>query len=474
MDRALWRLAVVTTAGTFMALLDTSIVNVALHRLELTFGASVAQLQWVVTAYILTMATVIPLSGWAARRFGPRQVYVTSLAVFTAGSALCGAAWSVESLVAFRVVQALGGAMLVPVGMMIMAHAAGPERLARAMSVTSVPVMLAPVLGPVIGGFLLDGLGWRWIFLVNVPLGIAALTLALRRLPRGERLATEPLDVRGALLLAFGLPAMTYALAEIGEGASILSPAIVFLTVLGPLLIILFVVHALRRERPLVDVRVFRNATFRSSALCGIALTGTVFGSLILLPLYFQQVRGLDALMTGVLLMPQGLATAFAPTLTARFVDRFGGGRVVFVGILISVAGTVPLAFIGAQTPFAVLVAVLAVRGFGNGMAMVPVFASAMRTLRPDQITDASTQLQLVVRVGGSLGTTIFAVLLGRALTGAQGAAAQAEAFAATFSWVAGATLFALVPATVLVRVEARRRRSIAAPHVDPPRAEIA
>ena len=211
-----WRIAFVVVIGSIMSILDTTIVNVALATLGRDLGSSLAQIQWVITGYMLSLAAVIPITGWAARRFGPKRIYLLSLLLFTAGSALCGLATSSTELILFRVVQGIGGGMILPIGQLMMAQAAGPRRMGRVMSVVAIPAMLAPIFGPTLGGLILDNASWRWIFYVNVPIGVVAFAAALRALPTGERAPTNPLDVRGLALMATGLPLLTYGLAEIG------------------------------------------------------------------------------------------------------------------------------------------------------------------------------------------------------------------------------------------------------------------
>ena len=223
-----WRISAVVIVGSIMSILDTTIVNVALATLGRDLHATIAQIQWVVTGYMLSLAAVIPVTGWAARRFGAKQVYLVSLVLFTAGSALCGLATSTTELIVFRVLQGVGGGMILPIGQLMMAEAAGPKRMGRVMSIVAVPAMLAPILGPTIGGLIVDNASWRWIFYVNVPIGVIAVIAALRMLPtRASAGPTDALDVRGLVLMATGLPLLTYGLAEIGVTGSFTSVKVI-------------------------------------------------------------------------------------------------------------------------------------------------------------------------------------------------------------------------------------------------------
>src|SRR5689334_18259822 len=240
-----------------MSILDTTIVNVALETLGRELHSSLAEIQWVITGYMLALAAVIPVTGWAARRFGPRRLYLLSLVLFSAGSALCGFAGSTTQLIVFRVVQGIGGGMLLPVGQLMMARAAGPTRMGRVMSIVAVPAMLAPILGPTLGGFIVDNASWRWIFFVNVPVGVVAFVAALRTLPHGEREPTDPLDVRGLVLMATGLPLLTYGLAEVGSTGTITSLKAIVPLLVGIGLVGVFALHALHARRPLLDLRLY-------------------------------------------------------------------------------------------------------------------------------------------------------------------------------------------------------------------------
>ncbi|MFL5909607.1 MAG: DHA2 family efflux MFS transporter permease subunit, partial [Gaiellaceae bacterium] len=265
-DAHVWRISAVVIVGSIMSILDTTIVNVSLATLGRELHDTVSNIQWVVTGYMLSLAAVIPVSGWAARRFGAKRVYLVSLVLFTLGSALCGLAHSTTELIAFRVLQGVGGGMILPIGQLMMADAAGPKRMGRVMSIVAVPAMLAPILGPAIGGLIVDNASWRWIFYVNVPIGVIAMFAALRFLPNVDAGKPGRLDLRGLVLMATGLPLLTYGLAEIGVTGGVSSPK-VFVSCLGGLgLIAIFVRHALRVRNPLLDLRLYKRATFASAS----------------------------------------------------------------------------------------------------------------------------------------------------------------------------------------------------------------
>ena len=220
-----WRIAAVVVIGAILSILDTTIVNVALDTLSRDLHSPLADIQWVATGYMLALAAVIPVSGWAAGRFGAKRLWVASVVLFTLGSALCGLAWSTETLVIFRVLQGIGGGMIMPVGTMMLTRAAGPARLGRIMSIIGMPMILAPIFGPTLGGLIIDHLDWRWIFYVNVPVGIVAVVMGMRLLPNVEEgVFRTKLDRLGLALLALGVPLFVYGLAEIGQSGGLSAP----------------------------------------------------------------------------------------------------------------------------------------------------------------------------------------------------------------------------------------------------------
>jgi EmrB/QacA subfamily drug resistance transporter len=462
MTPRLWRIAIVVILGAIMSVLDTTIVNVALDTLSKDLNTPLDGIQWVVTGYMLALAAVIPVTGWASARFGARRLYVVSLVLFTGGSALCGFAWSAESLIAARVLQGLGGGMLLPIGQMILVRAAGPKNMARVMSAIGVPIILAPVFGPTLGGLLLEHAGWQWIFFVNLPVGIVAVFAAMRLLPRdvASPATAGKLDATGLALVATGLVGITYGLAQSGTAGSLLADTVLVPFLLGIALVATFVVRALKIDNPLLDVRLYANKAFAAASVTMTALGAALFGAMVLMPLYFQLVRHEDAVHTGLLLAPQGIGAAMAMALSGRVTERLGGGLTSLIGGAITIVATIPFVLIGANTSFVLIAAAMIVRGFGIGMSMMPSMTAAYAVLRRDQIADATPQLTVLQRVGGSIGTAILTVVLQGGISGlaAPSDAGVAGAFGHTYYWVLGISLVALLPTIVLARIERRAR----------------
>src|SRR3954451_13065439 len=424
-DRALARLAAVVVLGTIMSILDTTIVNVAIETLGRELHASLTSIQWVSTGYLLALATVIPLTGWTMERFGAKRAWMTSVVLFLAGSTLCGFAWSTESLIAFRVLQGFGGGMIMPIGQAILAQAAGPQRMGRIMSVIGVPTLLGPILGPVIGGLIIDNFSWRWIFFVNVPVGLVALTLAWRILPRAEvSRRGAVLDIRGLALLSPGLALLVYGLSQVGMQGSFTDYRVLLGVGAGLVLLVLFVLHALQRsERSLTALSLFRDRAFAAASGTVFIFGVSLFGAMLILPLYYQVVRGESALAAGLLLAPQGVGAAMAMPIAGRLTDRLGAGKIVPWGVLVAVLGTGVYTQLSADTPYGVLGVALWVRGIGLGMTMMPSMAAAYQTLERAAVPRATTAINIIRTVGGSLGTAILSVVLERQIAAELGRA---------------------------------------------------
>jgi EmrB/QacA subfamily drug resistance transporter len=457
-DSRIWRIAAVVLLGSVMSILDTTIVNVALATLAHDLHSSISQIQWVVTGYMLALAAVIPVTGWAARRFGAKRVYVVSLVLFTAGSALCGLATSTNELILFRVLQGIGGGMLLPIGQLMLAEAAGPKRMGRVMSIVAVPMMLAPILGPTVGGLIIQNASWRWIFYVNVPIGVIAVIAALRTLPTVKPAKTDPLDFRGLVLMSAGLALITYGLAEIGSTGSFTSVKVLGPLIVGVALVALFALHALRIPRPLLDLQLFKRPTFSTASIAMFFLAAALFGGMILLPLYWQDIRHFSVVDAGLLMGPQVIGAALSMPIAGKLTDRYGGGPIALVGVSIVALLTIPFGLVGAHTSIVWLSVVSLLRGTGIGFGFMPAMTAAFASLQRSELSDATPQLNVLQRVGGSFGTAILAVVLQRALVGSYTLSAQASAYGVAFWASAILAAGAIVPCLLLLRAERRAR----------------
>ncbi|MGK4580532.1 DHA2 family efflux MFS transporter permease subunit [Kitasatospora sp. HPMI-4] len=433
--------ALVVVLGSFMSVLDTTAVNTAMRTLGRSFAAPLTTIQWVATGYTLALATVIPVTAWAIGRIGAKRLYLTALVLFGAGSALAGLAWNAQSLVAFRALQGLGGGMLTPVGMTLLIRSAGPQRTGRAMAVLGLPVLLGPLAGPILGGALVDAASWRWIFFINPPVAAVAILLAVRTLPQEMPRPGRRLDLVGLLLLSPGLSLLIYGL------TSGMDPV---LMLAGGAMVLGFVARALTTDHPLLDLRLLARRPFAAAAGSQVLFVCAYFGSLILLPLYYQELRGQSAAQSGLLGVPQALATGVTMQFAGRLIDRYPPGRIVLTGV--SVATTGFLCFtvqVTGDVPFWHLQAALSVLGVGVGLTMMPTIAAATRSVAPEEVPLATTAVTILQQIAASTGTALLSVLL----TGAQRTATHpADAFRHTYGWAVALMGLALLPALLLPR----------------------
>ncbi|MGW2720268.1 DHA2 family efflux MFS transporter permease subunit [Streptomyces sp. NPDC001492] len=416
LDGALLKVAAAVIAGSIMAILDTTVVTIALQSLIVQFHTSFDTIQWVTTAYMLALATVIPATGWAAERFGTKRLYAFALTVFLVGSVLAGLAWDIGSMIVFRVLQGLGGGILTPAGMTILTREAGPARVGRVMSLLGVPMLLGPLAGPIIGGWLVESVSWRWIFYLNVPIGLLALVLTLRYLPRDSKPAKGTFDLPGMLMLSPGVALLLYGISNIprsdGITAGIWAPV-----VLGVLLVLCFVVRANRIEHPLLDLRLFRNRGF-CVAIATMALFAIAFfGVMIVLPTYFLMVRQLGALEAGVQLLPLGLGAVVTMPVAGRLADRIGPGKVVVPGLLLISAGLAIFTQVDPSSAYWTMLAPgLFVTGLGVGATMMPIISSALQLLNGPAVARGSTTANIIQQAFGAVGSAVMAIVLATGL----------------------------------------------------------
>jgi EmrB/QacA subfamily drug resistance transporter len=415
LDAALLRISGVCILATIMAILDVTVVSVAQRTFIAEFGSSQAVVAWTMTGYTLALATVIPLTGWAADRFGTKRLFVGSIVAFLFGSLLCALASTILQLIIFRVIQGVGGGMLLPLGFMILTREAGPLRLGRLMSILSIPMLLAPIAGPILGGWLIDTSSWRWIFLINLPVGLLTIALAAIVFPRDHPARSETFDLVGALLLSPGLATFLFAVSSIPRCGTVADRRVLLPAAVGLVLIAAFVVHALRRaDHPLIDLRLFANPVITHANVTMMIFAGSFFGAGLLLPSYFQQVWHYTPMQAGVHLIPQGLGAMLTMRLTGPLVDRQGPGKIVLVGIGLIIAGLGGFVYgVAKQAPYQpTLLIALAIMGLGMGCTMMPLSVASVQALAPAHIARGTTLMSVSHQVGGSVGTAMMSMVL--------------------------------------------------------------
>jgi EmrB/QacA subfamily drug resistance transporter len=459
MEPALVKLIAILLLGAIPALLDTTIVNVAIDTIGRDLHTTVSAIQWVITGYLLSFGMIIPFSGWALARFGGRATWVFALTVFLAGSVLSGLAWNIGSLIGFRVLQGIGGGLLLPLLTTLVTQQAGGRQLGRLIATISLPVAVVPILGPVISGLIISNISWRWIFYVNVPICLAGIVLAWRGLaagdrhPSGQRARAPRIDLIGLLLLCPALVGLLYGLAQVSSSGGFGHPQVFIPITAGLVLFAGFALHALRMTGvPAVDLRLFRSRSFAGAS--GLMFLGglSIYGAMLLLPLYFQQARGYGPLAAGLLLVPQGVGSLLPRTILGKLTDRYGPRPVSLVGIVLAAIGTVPFALAGPHTSVVLLGAALVVRGAGLGAATIAPMAGAFQGLPKADLPHASSAIRITQQVGGSFGAAVLVVILARqtAAHASAGTAGLATAFGHTFWWCVGFTALAVLPALLM------------------------
>lgn len=477
LDARVLKIASVVVLGAIMSILDMTVVNVALPTFQSEFDTSYAIVAWTMTGYTLALATVIPLTGWAADRFGTKRLYITALVLFVFGSVLCSFAWDITSLIAFRVVQGLGGGMLMPLGMTILTRAAGPDRVGRVMAVLGIPMLLGPIGGPILGGWLIEIASWHWIFLINLPIGIIALIAAFVILPSDNPSPSESFDFVGMLLLSPGLALFLFGISSVPETGTVASARVLGPAIIGALLVGLFVAHAKRALHPLIDLKLFANRNLTIAVITSLLFVTAFMGAGLLFPTYFLQIRGETTLMAGLLIAPQGFGAMLTMPIAGRLVDKIGPGKIVLTGVVTIAVTMAMFTQVGADTSYWILLPTLFVMGMGMGCTMMPIMTAALQTLTDHNIARGSTLMNIVQQVAASIGTATISVVLTSALQSrplanpaiasnyapevaaqlgpegiAEGLAQAADAFGNTFIVAVALILLTLIPASMLPR----------------------
>ncbi|SHK28569.1 drug resistance transporter, EmrB/QacA subfamily [Pseudonocardia thermophila] len=401
----------VLVAGMFMSILDTTIVNVAVVDIQRDFGATTDQVQWIATAYTLAEGVVVPVSAWLGLRFGMKRVYNIALVLFAAGSVLCGLAWSLDSLIVFRVVQAIPGGVL-PAVTLTMVYALVPkDKIGQAMAVYGLGVIFAPALGPVVGGYLVEYVDWRLIFFINLPIGVLGALAAVVVLPSFDTERAGKFDLWGFAAIATSLGALLLALEE-GSAWGWTSGPIVTLFAISILSLALFVVIELEVDEPLLDVRVFLTWQYTNSLLLIAIQVAGLFAVVFYVLLFLQQAQGLGAFEAGLMLLPQALAMAVVMPVAGLLYDRIGPRWLAVTGLAISAYGTFLMHDLTVDTSRTTVVWLLVLRAVGLGLAMMPIMGGGVAAVPPHLVPAASAYNNVVQRASQAFGLAVLTAFM--------------------------------------------------------------
>jgi EmrB/QacA subfamily drug resistance transporter len=429
-----WKVVCVAAIGSFMAQIDATVVNVSLASLAADLQVKLSAIQWVTSGYLLALALMLPLNGWLVDRIGAKALYLWCFTAFTLSSALCGLAWSANSLIAFRILQGMSGGLLAPMAQMMIARAAG-KHMAQVVSVAALPVLLAPLLGPVLAGAILQFASWRWLFLINVPVGVLALTLAAAFLPN-DRAETRPrsLDLLGLALLSPGLVLFLYGSDHLGERIGVAAVAVSIV-----LFALFYRTARAKGDAALIDLRLLKSKAFSASIAAMFMVNGISFAGQMLIPIYLVRACGLSPSQTGLLIAPLGLGMLCTYPFMGRLTRRFGIRKLAASGALLALIGSLPLMFLAQHSLIvSVLAASLFLRGVGASAIGIPSITSGYASVAREDLPMATTAMNIVQRLGGPTLTTLCATFLAWRLSATPVTGTMSGAFTAAFGLLCG------------------------------------
>jgi EmrB/QacA subfamily drug resistance transporter len=441
--------------GMIMVILDSTAMNVALPGIVKDFKSDVSTMQWSITGYTLALAAVIPLAGWMTDRFGAKKIFLITIALFTLGSVLCSVAQNPEQLILYRVIQGLGGGMVAPIGMAMIFRLAPPNKMGAVMGTLGVPMLLAPALGPVLAGYLVEYVTWHWIFLINLPIGIIALLVGMKFLPNVERKTVPSLDFLGIILAPIAFAMLAYGVSEGGKSWS--STETLTGLIVGGVALIIFIFVELSQKQPLLELRVFGSSDFRKGIVIAWISQIALFGVMIIVPLFLQTVRGYGALDTGLILLPQALASGVMMPIGGRLFDKIGARPLAIIGLSIITAALFMLSRISMDTTTGFIITCLVMIGAGMGLSMMAINTHVLQAApihlvnRVTPLTTAAQQVMVSFAVAGMTGFLTSRITDHMTET-ANPIEASVSAYGDTFLLAAGIALAGALLGTILSR----------------------
>ncbi len=409
-------IAITVMLPTLIEIIDTSVVNVSLDHIRGSLSAGIDEATWAITAYLVSNAIIIPITGWLSRVFGRKNLLIGSVLMFTGSSFLCGSAWSLRSLVFFRIIQGIGGGALQPLSQAILLEVFPPYQHGLAMAIFGIGIMFGPIVGPLLGGWITDNWSWRWIFYINVPIGILSvlLTVFLIQDPPYMKRIKQRIDFIGLGMLALGLGSLQFVLDKGQREDWFSSPLIVTFSIITVVSLSFFVLWELFSDKPIIDLKLFKDRTFTMGNILMFFAFFNLFGSIVLLPIFLQKMMGYTAWLAGVVLGPGGVATMIALPIAGALVHRTDPRRVLVFGILVSAFSTYLMSLFNLQSDFWTFVWPRVVLGVGMGFLFIPLTTMTLSHIRKEKMTEATAMYNLLRNIGGSVGVAFVTTVLSR------------------------------------------------------------
>ncbi len=412
--KSIMNIAWILVLGAIMPLLDSTMVNIAIKHLSNDFSIGLDLIQWVITGYVLAMAISVPLAGWMVQRFNGKWLMIGANILFLATSIASGFSWSIHSLIIFRVIQGISAGFIMTLVTTLCVEIAGRERMGRLMSTIGIPTVLGPILGPVIGAVIVQFLSWRYIFFVNVPIGILAITLMILKLPDFTPTNRKAkFDFIGITLLGACSAALIYGITKAAKNATFNNSTTIGFVTAGAVILAAYMIYAVfKKERTILPLHLFKSKNF-SAAMIGLFLAGIATnGPMLLLPLFFQNIKGFSVLSAGLILIPQGIGMLVARPLIGKLTDKFGARNVVLVSLTLAIVGTIPFVFFNEASSLILVSVVLFIRGIGIGGVTIPMMTDAYTGMAKQEIAQASVGTRLVQNIGGAFGSAVIATVV--------------------------------------------------------------
>ncbi|BBM16874.1 MFS transporter [Enterococcus avium] len=415
---AAWAIAL----GAIAPMLDSTMVNIAIDQLTKNFHTTLSIIQWAITGYVLALAIAVPIAGWLMNRFDGKKIFIGAVILFGVTSVLAGISWNVTSFIVFRLLQGFTAGIITPLMSTLLVKTAGPENIGRVMAIVSTPMIFGPILGPVLGGFIVQAASWRWIFFINVFIILIAAPLMMRTLPNFEPFNRKSkLDIFGILDLSAMSAALIYGITKAADHATFKNSESLIWTGLGLLFLIVYIVYDYRKQHVTVlPLTIFSHRSFKASSVGLFFANIAIMGPMLILPLFFQNFRHFSAMEAAIALIPQGLGMLVTRPLIGKLIDKLGAKYVVIVSLIISLVGTIPLVFVTDKTSMVWIALILFIRGTSFGGINLPLTSDAYTGLADEELPDAGVGINIIENLGSSFGSAIIATVVATVLQGVQ------------------------------------------------------